>query len=133
MKQRKSNYLLLSLLNLLADFDGEISPQAIAVLDELKTCENPVPPLYADVFGLPGSAICADLVQRVKSLTSEQVALSSYAFQVFRSYEQMLRVDTTGMNPAQRAASEAQMAQVRLSVERAKSAIAEAIGQRNQE
>ena len=129
MKRRRSNFLLLSLLNLLADFDGEIVPEAIDILEQLRDCDNEVPPLFADVFGLRGSVTCAQLVECVMSRSSEQRAISSYAFQVFRSYEQMLRVDTTGMNLRQRAASEAQMEQVRLSVERARSALQEAIGE----
>ena len=129
MKRRRSNFLLLSLLNLLADFDGEIVPEAIEILKQLRTCDNQVLPLFADVFGLSESATCAQLVECVTSRSPEQRAISSYAFQVFRSYEQMLRVDTTGMNLKQRAASEAQMEQVRLSVERARSALQEAIGE----
>jgi len=128
LKQRRSNFLLLSLLNLLADFDGEIAQETTEILEQLKNCDNSVPPLFADVFGLLESATCAQLVECVMSRSPEQLANSSYAFQVFRSYEQMLRVDTTGMNLRQRAASEAQMEQVRLSVERARSALQEAIG-----
>lgn len=132
MKQRKSNYLLLSLLNSLADFDGQILEEAVCILNDLRECSNPVPPLYTDVFGLPLSATCTDLVERVEILSEEQLAIASYAFQVFRSYEQMLRVDTTEMAPRQRAASEAQMQRVRLLIERTKSALVEAIGERNE-
>lgn len=126
---KHTNALLLMLLNSLADFDGEISDHAAALLRELQQRSHPLPPLYADVFGLPSWATCADLVQRIQALSSEQVAIASYGFQIFRSYEQMLRVDTTQMSPEQQAASESQLERLRLLVSRSRSAIAESLGE----
>ena len=77
LKQKRSKSLLLALLNSLADFDGALSEQAIELLDELKTRSHRLPSLYADVFGLPHSATCADLVDRITSLSQEQVATAS--------------------------------------------------------
>lgn len=129
LEARHSNALLLMLLNSLADFDGEISDHAVNLLNELQQRSTTLPPLYADVFGLPSWSTCADLVQRIHSLSAEQIAIASYAFQIFRSYEQMLRVDTTQMAPEQRAASESQMERLRLLVSRSRSAIAESFGE----
>lgn len=125
---KHSNSLLLSLLNLLADFDGQVSSEAIVLLDELRYRSDFIPPLYADVFGLPASSTCADLVDRVESLAQEQVAIASYAFQIFRSYEQLLKVKTEDVAPEQKAAYESQMDRMRLVVARTRSALAEAIG-----
>lgn len=133
MKQKRSKPLLLALLNSLADFDGELSTTALELLDELSQRAEQIPPLYADVFVLPQSATCADLVRRIRSLNQEQVAIASYAFQMFRFYEQMLRVNTTETSPQQRAAYEAQMERVRLSIARAKAALAESFQQRSEE
>jgi hypothetical protein len=66
-------------------------------------------------------------VQHIDALSQEQVAIASYAFQIFRSYEQMLKIDTTEMAPEQRAACESQMERIRSLVNRAKSAMTEAI------
>lgn len=125
--------MLVALLNSLADFDGQISDQAASLLDDLRLRSSPIPPLYADVFGLPASATCSDLVRRVESLSQEQVAVASYAFQIFRSYEQLLSVDTTNMLPEQQAASESQLERVRRLVLRAKAAIAESIESHHEE
>ncbi|NJR64824.1 MAG: hypothetical protein HC772_05060 [Leptolyngbyaceae cyanobacterium CRU_2_3] len=115
------------LLNSLSDFDGQISPEIFSILDELQQRSDPLPPLYADVFGLFPSSTCADLVQHIDSLSQEQVAVASYAFQIFRSYEQMLKLDTTEMAPEQRAACESQMERIRSLVNRAKTAMTESI------
>lgn len=130
LKQKRSKFLLLDLLNSLADFDGELSEVAIARLDALQQRSDRIPPLYADVFLLPYTATCADLVDRIKSLSQEQVAIASYAFQIFRFYEQMLRVNTTDTSPQQKAAYESQMERIRLSVARTKAALVESLGQR---
>ena len=127
LKQKRSKFLLLALLNSLADFDGELSKEAIALLNELNTRSHSLPPLYADVFLLPHSATCADLVDRIRSLSQEQVATASYAFQIFRYYEQILRANPGDTLPEQKAAYESQMERVRLSVARSKAALAEAI------
>lgn len=128
LEAKRSNWLLLKLLNLLADFDGEISAEAAKLLNELRTRADTIPPLYADVFGLPALATCADLVNRVESFSEQQVAVASYAFQIFHSYEQMLRVNTD-VAPEQKAAYESQLERLRLSVTRTKAALMEAIGQ----
>lgn len=128
MKQKRSKTLLLALLNSLADFDGEISEAAINLLKELKTRSSPLPPLYADVFLLPHSATCADLVDRIQSLSQEQVAIASYAFQIFRYYEQILRAHPSEGSPQQKAAYESQMERIRLSVARTKATLAESLG-----
>jgi hypothetical protein len=130
LKPKRSKSLLLALLNSLADYDGELSEAAIGLLDELNQHSEPIPPLYADVFLLPYAATCADLVERIKSLSQEQVAIASYAFQIFRFYEQMLRVNTTETSPQQKAAYESQMERIRLSVARTKAALVESLGQR---
>lgn len=127
LKQKRSKFLLLALLNSLADFDGELSDEAIELLEELKTRSHRLPPLYADVFVLPHLATCADLVDRVMSLSQEQVATASYAFQIFRYYEQILRANPGDTLPEQKAAYESQMERVRLSVARTKVALAEAV------
>ncbi|HEY9616761.1 MAG TPA: hypothetical protein V6C64_07975 [Microcoleaceae cyanobacterium] len=129
MKQKRSNSLLLALLNSLADFDGELSKEAIKLLDELKTRSHKLPPLYADVFMLPHSATCADLVDRIQSLSQEQIAIASYAFQIFRYYEQILRAYPGDASPAQKAAYESQIERIRLSVARSKAALAESLGE----
>jgi hypothetical protein len=130
LKQKRSKFLLLALLNSLADFDGELSKEAIVLLEELKTRSHPIPPLYADVFALPHSATCADLVDRVRSLSQEQVAIASYAFQIFRYYEQILRANPGDTSPEQKAAYESQIERVRLSVARTKTALAESLGEK---
>lgn len=128
MKQKPTKTLLLALLNSLADFDGELSEKAIELLGELKTRSDRIPPLYADVFVLPGSATCVDLVDRIGALSQEQVAVASYAFQIFRFYEQILRASTAETSPEQRAAYESQIERIRLSVARTKVALAESMG-----
>jgi len=125
LKKKHTNALLLALLNSLADFDGQVPPEALGILDELQQRSDPLPPLYADVFGLFPSATCADLVQHIDSLPQDQVAIASYAFHIFRSYEQMLKIDTTQMAPEQKAACESQMERIRFLVNRAKSAMVE--------
>lgn len=126
--RKSSHTLLLMLLNLLADFDGEISAEAARILNALRNRTETVSPLYADVFGLPASATCADLVRQVEVLSQQQVAIASYAFQIFRSYEQLLRANTTEISPRQQAAYESQLERVRLLVKRTRVALAEAIG-----
>jgi hypothetical protein len=116
------------LLNSLADFDGEQSEKTLALLNELKTRSHRLPPLYADVFVLPHSATCADLVDRILSLSQEQVATASYAFQIFRHYEQILRANPSDGSPQQKAAYESQIERIRLSVARTKAALAESLG-----
>lgn len=118
---------LLKLLNFLTDFDGEISADAAAILQELRHRTDPIPPLYADVFGLSETATCAELVDRIEVFSPEQRAVASYAFQIFHSYEQMLRVRPP-TSPAQQAAYEAQLEQVRLRVAKTKLVLAEALG-----
>ncbi|MGG6296801.1 hypothetical protein ACQ4M4_20595 [Leptolyngbya sp. AN02str] len=125
MKQKLSDLLLLSLLNFLADFDGELSEDALTILEELKTRSHVIPPLYADVFVLPHSATCADLAVCVSSLTRPQVAVASYAFQIFRYYEQILRANPENASKEQRVAYESQIERIRLSVARTKAALAE--------
>lgn len=127
IQNKHSNSLLLSLLNLLADFDGQVSPEATRLLNELRTRTDPVPPLYADVLGLSAPTTCADLVNRLEVLTQEQVAIASYAFQIFRSYEQLLKVNTADVAPEQKAAYESQLERMRLVVARTRSALAEAL------
>ncbi len=127
MKQKRSKFLLVALLNSLADFDGELSEEAIGLLNELAKRSDVVPPLYADVFVLPDSATCAALVERIRSLSQEQVAIASYAFQIFRYYEQLLRAHPGDASPQQKAAYESQMERVRLSVARSKTALAESL------
>ncbi|MDX2217226.1 MAG: hypothetical protein SFY66_28420 [Oculatellaceae cyanobacterium bins.114] len=128
MKPKRSKFLLLALLNSLADFDGELSEDANRLLDELSRRSDVLPPLYADVFVLPGSATCADLVKRIKSLSQKQIAIASYAFQIFRFYEQILRASSIETSPQQKAAYESQLEKVRLSVARTKVALAESFG-----
>ena len=128
MKQKRSKFLLLSLLNSLADFDGALTEEAVRLLKELKTRSHSLPPLYADVFALPYSATCADLVDRIMSLSQEQIAVASYAFQVFRYYEQILKANPSDGSPQQRAAYESQVERIRLSVARTKAALAESFG-----
>ena len=128
LKQKRSKSLLLALLNSLADFDGALSEDAIGLLDELKTRSHTLPPLYADVFLLPHSATCADLVDRITSLSQEQVATASYVFQIFRYYEQILRANPGDSSPPQKAAYEPQVERVRISVARTKAALAESLG-----
>lgn len=128
LKQKRSKSLLLALLNLLADFDGELSDEALALLDELKTRSHALPPLYADVFALPDSATCVDLVDRITSLSQEQIAIASYAFHIFLYYEQILRASPGDGSPQQKAAYESQVERIRLSVARTKAALAESLG-----
>lgn len=132
MKSRKKStkFLLLALLNSLSDFDGHLSEEAADLLHELKYRTSPLPALYADVFVLPYTATCADLVERVQSLSQEQIAIASYAFQIFRFYEQMLNASPTDASPQQQAAYESQMERIRLSVARTKVALAETMGTR---
>ncbi len=122
--------MLSALLNSLADFDGELSEEALQLLGELKQRSDRVLPLYADVFVLPYSATCADLVDRITSLSQEQIAISSYAFQTFRVYEQILKVNVLETSPRQRAAYESQIERIRLSVARTKAVLAESLGER---
>jgi len=122
-----SSHLLLTLMNSLADFDGELSEEALALLEKLKTRSHNVPPLYADVFSLPHAATCADLVSRIMALSQEQIAIASYAFQIFRYYEQILRASPRGESLQQKAAYESQVERIRLSVARTKVALAEAV------
>jgi hypothetical protein len=128
LKQKRSKFLLLALLNSLADFDGELSEEAVGLLDELKTRSHTIPPLYADVFVLPHSATCVDLVDRILSLSQEQVAIASYAFQIFRYYEQILRANPGDGSPQHKAAYESQIERIRLSVARTKAVLAESLG-----
>ncbi len=130
MKQKRSKFLLLALLNSLADFDGELSEEAIGLLEDLKTRSHKLPPLYADVFALSHTATCADLVDRILSLSQEQVAIASYAFQIFRYYEQILRASPVDGSPQQKAAYESQIERIRLSVARTKAALAESLGEK---
>ncbi|WP_416666574.1 hypothetical protein [Egbenema bharatensis] len=127
LQSKPSKTLLLSLLNLLADFDGQISDAAANILQILKHRSDPLPPLYADVFGLPFSSTCAELVDRIHALTEDQVKVASYAFQIFRSYEQLLRVNTATVAPEQQAAYESQLSRIRVVVARTRSALAEAL------
>ncbi len=129
MKRKRSKFLLLALLNSLADFDGEISEAARELLAELQHRSDVLPPLYADVFLLPNSATCADLVTRIRSLSQEQVAIASYAFQIFRFYEQILRANPGDGSPQQKAAYESQIERIRLSVARTKAALVESLGE----
>lgn len=127
LDKKHSNALLLALFNSLADFDGQIFEEATAILNELKQRSDPIPPLYADVLGLPFSTTCMELAQRIASLSQQQLAIASYAFQIFRSYEHLLKADTVAMAPEQRSAYEAQLERVRLLVARTKTAIDEVI------
>lgn len=127
IQDKHTSALLLSLLNSLADFDGQVSSEVVELLDELRTRPDSIPPLYADVLGLPASSTCADLVDRLESLAQEQVAIASYAFQIFHSYEQLLRVKTENVAPEQKTAYESQLERMRLVVARTRSALAEAI------
>ena len=129
LKQKQSKTLLLALLNSLADFDGELSEEAIGLLEELKTRSHRISPLYADVFVLPDSATCAELVDRITSLSQEQVAIASYAFQIFRYYEQILRANPGDESPSQKTAYESQVERIRLSVARTKAALAASLGE----
>ncbi|GAB4384312.1 MAG: hypothetical protein Kow00121_47630 [Elainellaceae cyanobacterium] len=128
IQDKHSNSLLLSLLNLLADFDGQVSEAAVEILNVLKHRYDPIPPLYADVLRLPFSSTCADLVERVETLSQDQLAIASYAFQIFRSYEQLLKVNTANVAPAQKVAYESQLERIRLVVARTRAALTEAIG-----
>lgn len=132
LSAKSSNFLLLSLLNSLADFDGQISTHAAVLLNALRHRCDPLPPLYADVFGLPFSTTCADLVERIECLTEDQVMIASYAFQIFRSYEQLLKVNTADVAPEQKAAYESQLERIRIVVARTRSALAEALGDHRQ-
>ena len=131
VKKKHSNALLLSLFNLLSDFDGQRSEEAEIILNELKLRTDPILPLHADVLGMPSFATCADLAHQIESLTEQQLAIASYAFQIFRSYEQTLRVDTTHVAPEQKIAYESQLERIRLLVRRTKLALAEAVGESN--
>jgi hypothetical protein len=127
--EKHSNSLLLLLLNSLADFDGQISEDAALILQELACRYDRIPPLYADVFGLPATATCTDLVQRIYTFSEHQIAVASYAFQIFRSYEQMLRANKTDVAPEQRAAYESQLDRIRTVVARTRATLLEAIGE----
>ena len=129
IREKHSNSLLLLLLNSLADFDGQISEDAALILQELSHRTDRIPPLYADVFGLPASATCADLVQRTYAFSEHQLAVASYAFQIFRSYEQMLRVNKADSAPEQKAAYESQLDRIRLVVARTRAVLVEVIGE----
>lgn len=83
IQDKHAKALLLSLFNSLADFDGQVSQEAVELLDELRTRPDPIPPLYADVLGLPASSTCAELVDRLESLAQEQVAIASYGSRSF--------------------------------------------------
>jgi len=39
---------------------------------------------------------CADLVSRITALSQEQIAIASYAFQISRYYEQILKANPRG-------------------------------------
>ena len=132
IQDKHTKALLLSLFNSLADFDGQVAPKAVELLDELKTRPDSIPPLYADVLGLPASSTYADLVDRLESLAQEQVAIASYAFQIFRSYEQLLRVDTSNVAPQQKTAYESQLERMRGVVARTRATLAETIGSNNE-
>src|SRR5690349_3637063 len=108
LNKKHMRALLLQLLNLLADFDGEISEDAVLLLNELQQREAVIPPLYADVFGLPDTANCRDLVDRIHTLSQEQRAVASYAFQIFRTYEHLLAVNTNNRTIKQQQVCEAQ-------------------------
>lgn len=129
LKQKHSNALLLALMNSLADFDGQLAAPARALLAELQSRTDRLPPLYTDVFLLPQEATCVALVDRVQSLSQEQLAIASYAFQIFRYYEQILRAHPENSSPRQQAAYEAQLERVRQSVSRTRVTLAETIGQ----
>jgi hypothetical protein len=128
LSTKSTNFLLLSLLNSLSDFDGHISEHAAAILSVLRHRPDSISPLYADVFRLPFSATCTDLVERIESLTQDQVMIASDAFQIFRSYEQLLKVNTTDVAPEQKVAYESQLERIRIVVARTRSALAEAMG-----
>lgn len=128
MQTRHSNSLLLALLNSLSDFDGYLSDKAVRLLNELAKRSDRLPPLYADVFGLSESATCQELVKRIQSLSQHQVAVASYAFQIFHSYEQMLRRNTAvDVAPEQQAAYESQLERLRVVVARTKYVLAKSI------
>lgn len=127
LKKKHARSLLLRLLNLLADFDGQICREAVPILEELRQRSDVIPPLYADVFGLPLSATCQQLVYRIETLSQQQVAVASYGFQIFRTYEQLLKVDTTQMAPKQQVVQELQLERMRSLVARTRLAIEEAI------
>jgi len=129
LNQKHSNALLLALMNSLADFDGQLTAPAPALLAELQSRADRLPPLYTDVFMLSSEATCADLVDRVGTLSQDQLAIASYAFQIFRFYEQILRAQPENSSPQQQAAYEAQLERVRLSVMRTRATLAETIGQ----
>ncbi|MFM7425599.1 MAG: hypothetical protein ACKO7W_11500 [Elainella sp.] len=128
--QKQLSRKLLQLLNTLSDFDGVISPEAAAILETLRYRPAPIPPLYADTFGLAPSATCADLVDRIEACSNEQRAVASYAFQIFWSYEQMLRVQPA-QSSEQQAAYQSQLEQVRLQVARTRRILAETLAKRN--
>jgi hypothetical protein len=130
LQSKPSKTLLLALLNSLADFDGQISDHAVNLLEALRHRSDIIPPLYADVFGLPFASNCAALVDRIESLTEEQVMIASYAFQIFRSYEQLLRASTATVDPEQQSAYESQISRIRIVVARTRSALAEALSDR---
>lgn len=130
LKQKHSKNLLLALLNSLSDFDGELSEEAVKLLEELRNRSDKIPPLYADVFVLPNAATCTELVDRIESLSQEQVAIASYAFQIFRFYEQILKANPGDSSPQQQAAYESQIEKIRLSVARTRAALAESIGEK---
>jgi hypothetical protein len=60
----------------------------------------------------------------------QQIAIASYAFQVFHYYEQILSADPGNGSSQQKAAYKSQMERVRLSVARTKAALAESLADR---
>ncbi len=128
MQKKHFRSLLLLLLNSLADFDGQICEDVVPALNELRQRTDILPPLYADVFGLPTSANCVDLVNRLETLSQQQIAVASYAFQIFRNYEHLLKADSTAMAPKQRSVYEAQLERMRGLVARTRSLVTETIG-----
>jgi hypothetical protein len=130
LTQKSSKSLLVSLLNILSDYDGEVPDDAQPLLDALRERSDTIPPLYADVFVLSPAATCATLVTRIETLTQEQVAIASYAFQIFRFYEQILKANPGDASPQQKAAYDSQIERVRLSVARTKVALAGSLGER---
>lgn len=124
---QSSNRLLLRLLNFLADFDGQISDSATEVLAVLRVRADRIPNLYADVFRLPFGSTCAEFVERIESLTEEQVRVASYAFQIFYSYEQLLKVKIDTAAAPQRAAYESQLERIRVVVERTRTILTNTI------
>jgi hypothetical protein len=124
---QSSTRLLLCLLNFLADFDGQISESAAEVLAVLRVRADRIPDLYADVFRLPFGSTCAEFVERIESLTEEQVKVASYAFHIFYSYEQLLKVNIDTAAAPQKVAYESQLERIRVVVERTQTALSNTI------